>query len=602
MFFVVGLLAIVAISFALVRSQVAARMREQRAAPVAAGAATVRTLEPVLSPPPLSGPVSVAIVRDPASVRYYDAPAVLDSAIGWWTAALDELGATARVVAPGDRAALAAAQVLLVPSQPCLGDEARRAIDDALAQGRGVVVTWLTGTRDGGCTPTGWSLPARLSGAMRLDTLETRDAAYVAITGDAALGAGIPPGSRLELLASNHVAARLPGRGILYADRAMNPAPASGERLLDAAIGATRVGRGRAVFLGFEPMRAAPTPWNRALATVLARNVVAWAGGLPFASVEAWPGGRTAAAMIAQDVEDEFGNALNAVDSLDAAGVRGTWFLVSDLARGNRALVRRLARNGEIATHTENHVVLAGASEQVQARRLATTQHDLAELVGRGVAGLRPPEEQFDIATLRAWADAGGTYLFGANDMRSASPELFAVGGDTVVLLARITNDDVISVQRAGRLDVPVLVAEYEDALAKVEALGGLYILSYHSQVMSRPELVPVVAALARRIGRDSTLWRTTGEEVAHWWRTRHRLELSTTRDGPGTLSIHLGNPGADAVDSAVVRVALPGAEPVTAVSGATLLPSRAGEARILFTRLPAHGVASATLTLGGAP
>lgn len=602
LFVVVVALAIVVISVMLVRSKMAAAPSTSAARTAAVGALTVRTLEPLLPEARLGTPVRVAILRDPASVAYYDDRAVIDSILGWWRTTLTDLGATAGVVAPDDRAALRAASVLLVPSQPCLGTAARRAIDDALLRGGGVIVTWLTGTRDGGCAPVGWSLPARLSGAMRLDTLETRNATYVAVAGNAPLGADIPPGSRLELLVANHVAARVPGRHVLYTDRAMNPAPAGDQPLLDAAIAHVILGRGRAVLLGFEPMRAAPSPWNRAVAALLTRNVVAWAAGLPTASVEPWPAGKKAAAMIAQDVEDGFGNASHAVDSLDAAGVRGTWYLVSDLARSNRALVRRLARNGEIGTHTENHLVLAGGSEGEQARRLANTQHQLADLLGRTVAGLRPPEEQFDIATLRAWADAGGTYVFGANDARTASPELLAVGGDTLVLLARVTNDDVISVHRAGKIGVPGLVAEYESALGKVEALGGLYILSYHSQFMSRPELVPVVAALARRMRGDSTLWRTTGHDVARWWLARHRLRTSTALATDGALKVDVDNAGHEAADSVVVRVVVPGAARVSSMTGATSLPAVAGEARLLFPRIPARGRVSALLVMEAMP
>ncbi len=593
-------IAIVVISVALVRSRIATRA-EAASAPPALGATTVRSLEPVLTPSTLPGDVSVVVVRDPSSVSYYEGAARLDSVVAWWESTVSSLGARVRIAAPDDQT-LRDADVLVVPSQPCLGDRARRAIEDALARGHGVIATWLTGTRNEACTTVGWSLPARLSGAMRLDTLDTREAVYVTVTGDAAIGAGVPPGSRIELLVANHVAARVPGRAVLYTDRAMNPAPAGGARLVDAAIAQRETAGARSVYFGFEPMHAAASPWNRALARLLVRNAVHWAAGRSSASIEAWPRGYRGAAMIAQDVEDEFANAANAVDSLDAVGVRGTWYLVSDLARGNRPLVRRLSRNGEIGTHTENHLVLAGASEAEQAHRLATTQRDLVDIVGAPVAGLRPPEEQFDVATMRAWVQTGGTYVFGANDARTASPEILAVGADTIVLLARITNDDVISVRRAGRVDVGSLVSEYANALEKVHALGGLYIMSYHSQFMSRPELVPVVAAVARRAKADSSLWKTTGREVARWWLIRHRLAVTTRDEIEGALRIDIANRGADDADSVVVRALLPPLRRLRGVDGARVLPAASGEARLLVARIAAGATRSVTLSLEAQP
>ena len=64
--------------------------------------------------------------------------------------------------------------------------------------------------------------------------------------------------------------------------------------------------------------------------------------------------------------------------------------------------------------------------------------------------GLRPPEEQFDMATMSAWLAANGTYLFSANDARSAAPELLPIGRDTVVLVGRVGSDDIAALAHRG--------------------------------------------------------------------------------------------------------------------------------------------------------
>jgi polysaccharide deacetylase len=601
--FTIALVAIVIVvlSIAVLHWQASAHERRGAAVGPSAGAATVVVMPPLMAPRILPPGTTVAIVRDAASDAYYDTPASLDSVVNGWQALLENMGARVVHARPADSAAVRGAGVLLFPSEPCLGQQSRTMIRTALRRGQGVVATWITGTRDGGCSSVGWSLPAMLAGAMRLDTLDTRAAVYVTIPNGGTLTADVPPGSRLELLVGNHVAARSPTRDLIYSDRMMNPEPALQSELLDGAASHAQGGTGRSVYLGFDPLRVADNAWSQILAQMIARNAIAWAANLPVASVEPWPRGKAAAAMIAQDVEDEFSNAVHAVDSLDAAGVRGTWYVVSEPAARNKKLLARLARNGEIGSHTENHDVLAGVSLKNQKRRLTLTQDQLRSLVGHPVTGLRPPEEQFDRNTLRAWVDAGGRYVFGANDARSASPELLTLGADTLVLLGRVNNDDVLSLRKIGEPDVARLTAQYIDAFEKVHALGGLFIMSYHSQYMSTPELVPVVAAVARRIRADTTTWLTTGTEAAEWWRGRFAVRLATTVSPSGQMTVTATNTARSALEGAVVRVDLPTGWVGTGADGATLLPAPAGIARLALPALPAGSAHTVTVSLAHA-
>jgi hypothetical protein len=588
---------IVALSVATVHWQAAAREHRTSTLDPATGAVTVARMAPLAGPRRLPRATSVAIVRDRGSDGYYDSPATLDSIVGGWRLLLERLGAQVSTIGPEDSAAARRAEVLVFPAEPCLGLASRRLIRAALGRGQGVVSTWITGTRDGGCATVGWSLPSSLAGAMRLDTLDSRRAVYVTIPGGGALTANVPPGSRLELQAGNHVAARTPTRDLLYSDRMMNPAPARGIDLLDGAVSHARIGAGRSVYLGFDPLRVERDPWSGVLAQMIARNAVAWASNKPMAAIEPWPNGKRAAAMIAQDVETEFENASHAVDSLDAAGVRGTWYVVSQLAERNDDLLHRLARNGEIGSHTENHDLLAGQPLAQQEERLATTQKEIRSLIGHPVAGLRPPEEQFDRNTLRAWLDAGGSYVFGSNDAHSASPELLGVGGDTLVILGRVNNDDVLSLKRVQKLDVGRLTSEYLDAFAKVRALGGFFIMSYHSQFMSRPELVPVVAAVARRVKADTTVWLTTGGEAAAWWRGRFMVNVDAAMSADGTMTVTATNSGRAPVTGAVVRVELPTGWRATGADAATLA-APAGAVRLALPVLSPGATHSITVTL----
>ena len=566
-----------------------------------AGAQTAHKVSTNLRFSPITEKVTVGIVREAASASYFDKPARFDSGLTRWSEAIREVGAEVAVLSPA-QLETERPEVILIPGSPCVGPVTRAAIDTALAEGRGVILTWLSGIADGNCTPVGYGMITQLTGALRLDTLEVRRDAYLTVPRGGPLATDVPPGSRLEVTVANHVALRVPGRDAYWSDYLENPQPAHNEELLDAAVAHVQHGRGRVVYWGFDlplVINDGPDGWNTTLATMLVRNSVAWAASLPLASVEPWPRSRWSAAVLAQDVEDEFGNGRFALDSLRAAGVRGTFFVVSNLAKQNKDLVKEMAKYGEVGTHSENHKLLGGAPDTTQARRLALTQKELTKLLGKPITGLRPPEEQFDVATLSAWVAAGGTYVFGANDARTASPEVVTSGKDTLVLFGRNSNDDFISVRKLGRNDPNALAREYITAHSKVKELGGLYLLSYHSQMLSRSDLVPAVAKVARAIAADSTVWLTTAGDVAKWWRTRYALRVSAKMVGSNRMELTVTNPTREPISGVVATIAPVDGSVATSTTVGWLLPSHDARIRVELPPLVPGKTVVASIGLG---
>ena len=200
------------------------------------------------------------------------------------------------------------------------------------------------------------------------------------------------------------------------------------------------------------------------------------------------------------------------------------------------------------------------------------------------VDGLRPPQEQFDIATMKAWLATGGRYLFGANDSRSMSPELLPVGRDTLVLIGRVGSDDFAAASAAhndAAGTATVLLAEY----ARLRALNGLYTLSYHSQLLASPAFVPALAKVARAIAADTAVWLATTGEIAEWWRERSQLEARVRpRDDGFDLTVR--NRGERLVSGAVVRVDVPSLKPLSNAN-VVLLSAPAGSARLLLPPIP---------------
>jgi peptidoglycan/xylan/chitin deacetylase (PgdA/CDA1 family) len=605
---------VLAISLALVRDRTGIPARPASATTV--GSRAAQGFIPVTRSPRLDGggraftPVTrnarlddpaltVTLVREPASVAYYNDVAEYDRALQRWSAALEATGVRVRVARPSELASDRSAAIV-VPAAPCLSALTRNALLRAGNRGQGIIVTGLTGTRDAGCRDLGFGFLAELTGSARVDTIRSTAEAYITVTSASPLALDIPPGTRIELQPAPHVAVRRAGRTAYFSDRDLNPVGVMGSPLVDAALMYSLESGRRVVYFGFELGTVIDRPWERAMTALLVRNAVALAAGMSIASPDAWPNGHAAAAVMAQDVEDEFENAKHALDSLEAARVPGTFYLVSDLAERHPELVDRMAAAGEVGTHTENHATLGGPVE-VQRQRLERTQAQLAKLSGSRVAGLRPPEEQFDSGTLLAWREAGGQYLFGANDGRSASPELVEVGGAPFVLIGRVVDDDFITVRRARISDPARLAADQLEAFDKVRSLGGLFVMSYHSNMLARPATVPALGIVARRLRADSTVWLTTAKSAASWWLGRHRLATSATTSRDGVVSVTVRNDGPTDVPTFGLLVTVPRGdlESLRGDGGAVVVTH--GLMRVRVPELAPGASYSTSITLSGA-
>jgi len=546
------------------------------------GSRIVLGMPSLLASARLSQRVRVEVVRDGAAADFYDSAAVLDSIVRVWKTTLAATGADVRVVSPG--AISGSAQVIVVPSSPCLSIATRAAMDAAGARGQGLIVTGRVGTHDAGCRALGMGTLIALTGASRAEPIGQRPMVYVTVPADGPLSADIPPGARLAIKPAGQIVLRAPQRDAFYSEYTLGSAPPRDEPYLDAAMVHGSYRSARVVYLGFELRDVVRAPWESEITRLLVRNAVAWASGMAQASIASWPAGYRSAAVLAQDVENKFDEAKFAVDSLRAVGVRSSFFVMSDLAARNKRLTRRMLDIGEVGTHSENHSLLGGEPLAQQVERLRLTRGELGKLIEGEVGGLRPPEEQFDQATMRAWVVSGGTYLLGANDSRCAAPELLRVGRDTLLLVPRVFDDD-FTVMTPHDWRRPSLVRSMFAADAeKARAVGGLYLLSYHSQLLSRPEYVPVLARVARDLKADSSIWITTAGDVAKWWMNRARLDVRV-RPAANALDVSVRNDGRTAVQDVRVVVTAPHGRAVRAGAGVEVRED--GSALVTLPLLP---------------
>jgi hypothetical protein len=204
---------------------------------------------------------------------------------------------------------------------------------------------------------------------------------------------------------------------------------------------------------------------------------------------------------------------------------------------------------------------------------------------------------------MAAWLAAGGTYLFGANDARTAAPELLRIGVDTLVLVSRFGRDDFALGRPGAQHDTRVIATQFLNDLEQVRSLGGLYVLSYHSQLLARPELVPVLSSVARSVAADSSVWVATTSDVATWWRARALLRIETRAWEAGSFDVIVHNGSAASLSGAVARIFLPDSRRASDAS-APFLSSDPGVVRLALPPLPGSSTRSFTVRLepGKAP
>ncbi|MDX1579600.1 MAG: polysaccharide deacetylase family protein, partial [Gemmatimonadota bacterium] len=434
-----------------------------------------------------------------------------------------------------------------------------------LRNGGGAVANWAVGARDGGCRCRGWDTLRDFSGALDVVEYQAGDELFLTIPGSLPVSAGLPPGARIEFYADSHLGLLLPRAHAYWSDWALNSLSSGGEAA--AADGAlalnATLGGGRAVWFGFRPS-AAVRPLDQDRVRRLVRNALQWAAGLPSAGVSAWPEGRKAGLIIAEDTENGFANAASLARLLREHELPGTFYAVSEMALEHPELADSLVAAGEIGSHTADHVPTIGLPLDEQEIRLSRSLRELEAWSGAPVQGLRPPEERFDEATLRAWlrvADEGTPYLAGVNGARSAAPEIYRYPEGVIVMLPRLMKDDYNVVVQEGTRAPDRVLAAYLEGMDKLGALGGLAFIGLHTQVAGTPGQIGIVGSvLDSVVAQRDRWWVATGSDLARWWLDRDAMRLSLERDGED-LRLLLTAPSGSAAREVWLEVALPAGE-----------------------------------------
>ena len=114
------------------------------------------------------------------------------------------------------------------------------------------------------------------------------------------------------------------------------------------------------------------------------------------------------------DVGYENGNVEKIMDIMSAEGVKGAFFILSNVIARNPELVKRMGDEGHlVCNHTSSHKNLVGAGKERLAEELTKLENEYRELTGREISKFfRPPEGTFDRAMLEDARSLGYKTVF----------------------------------------------------------------------------------------------------------------------------------------------------------------------------------------------
>lgn len=486
--------------------------------------------------PRMSAPAAIApvpfeavLLNNDANREYFEDAAYYSAELSRWRGLMEAVGGSVREVSDAEGLlSTSTSEVMVLPEAPCISSPELAAIGAHLAAGGSVITNWALGVRDGACEWRGWSTLLDVTGAEDVREITGRDGTFLTIPGGLPSSPGIDPGTRIELRPDPFLALRMTGQRVYWSDWALNPNPDEDGAGADVAVSTTRSKEGgRITWFGLRT-RHAVTEADSVKLDRLIQNGIMWAAGVPTAAVGTWPGGARSALIFTLDVEgvDTYVNARDAAAVFDLEGLPITFFAVSQLVRENAPLARALMAAGEVGTQTVDHSPLAGLTWQDQSIRLWRSWSEIEVWTGVGPAGLRPPEEAFDSLTLAAWKGAGGSYVLSGNEARSASPELHDTSEGTLVLLPRLLKDDYTVIVRDITLRSAHLTDAFLAGAEKMRAIGGLAIITGHTQIITSGPRLDAVRAVADSVRSQSGWWLARADGVAEWWLDRSMVEL----------------------------------------------------------------------------
>ncbi len=306
--------------------------------------------------------------------------------------------------------------------------------------------------------------------------------------------------------------------------------------------------KGRLIWMDFSPNDDAHENLTPYYLHSLLASLFRYLEGEPYSAWANWPDGKSFAALLEEDTEDQFANARHVAEYFKDKNYPITWYALSNEAQNNRDLSRFLAETGEIACHGDNHMDFPIQSLSLQHYRIARCRKVMEELTGQTVVSFRPPREEYNTDTLHAMANNGIRQFIAEVSGNRFTPTIYSHEKDAMALISipRMNSDDYLLWDELELSDKESTM-QLKQEMDWIKNIGGIFMFSFHSQYMNDQKHLQTVKDLADHIHNNQAFFATTSD-IADWWRLRTQLQQNIT---PDNALIHKFNPVLLSVDSA---------------------------------------------------
>lgn len=423
--------------------------------------------------------------------------------------------------------------ILILPSAVALSDEEKNTILQFQSQGGSVLATWASGTRNQRNEWMGWDFLGKLGAKSWGEMAADSEAHYLVLDGESPLSHTHAAGMRIwmgktaehPLLLSGE---RLAGRVM---DWARIPViEQAGQGAIVYSNGASNGGRCAVYSFAESSWESQPQPLY-----TLVDDTLAWLAHHPAIVRSAWPKGKRAAEIVEMDTEEGFPNALRFASMMSSVGYKGSFFILTSVAKLYPDVLHTLAKDFDLGYHGDIHISFKDQPEAQQAQRIDTMIADMKTLLPEHapLTGFRAPTEGYDKTTSKLLQARGIRYhVADPNSTEARLPFFDKIEGvdnaDTIVVLPRTQRDD-INLANQGLSVEQTAQALIEDLRYTMD-MGALGLLSVHSQnygdSANLTQAMPTFLSELKK--HRQRLWLASSVQVAQWWRERDRLKVSS--------------------------------------------------------------------------
>jgi hypothetical protein len=459
--------------------------------------------------------------------------------------------------------------ILILPSVVLLTDSDKSGIEKFTASGGALIATWASGSRDAAGVWLGYGWLKKIIGIdVVADIREASEERFLLPYGESVIAGQIPAAKRLFLTKTAEPLLRAKARYPVarFGDWSRQ---SHGPNATTAAIAVDEINGARRAWIG-----APETTWASAQGDVdkLLLNLFKWLQRKPSAVVAAWPAPYQSAFFIEMDTEDKFENAATLEKLFADRGLRGTFYMLTSVAKQHKDLVKRIASKHAVGYHADVHDGFKGQSAALQESRIVKMEFELRTLIGENEKerskrsiGFRAPLESYDTNTeilLRSRGIRHHTADPGASE--SALPtfskaEAGLAPEQALVVLPRTLLDD-INFTSMGLMAGSTIRTIFSEGLKDKLAMRGMGLLSVHSQYLDPGGLLDkeLPFLMDEGVRLKDVLWMPSGDQIDMWWRLRERVQIESTVMPNGQLKLKVVNSGPFEVNNAQIVLALP--------------------------------------------